>query len=821
MSLDKSRIPKRGNSSRKFIPRKQRKTMTDPFVDRIKRARTDKGETVSGRMVETRSQKSSEERKAMLEVEVNTDQAMNDNQEVHGVEGRGRRLASESTPVEQGHDLATSTGTMDREDMSELSDISTEIVATRRSPTDNTMMAGGTEKQTTSSSFSERMRNTLGNIFPFTMGVGTGNEGESQEDEEDEDEQVDFGSQVSLNSSTQENEAYVEGETGTMDKFGVVRTISKEVNTPGQSRGFAIMTNSDPRTGESRYKGLGNALADPEVDNEKTSRQRVKARISTSTKLPGTDRLTLPLVTPLMDNRAALVKALNNILGSIGEQNEQMSLRMSELERAVHIERESLREEINRNRQEVGRSKKRLKERTDEHIAKNLSRMTREAEQSELRLRDDMEKLRIQQEQSLGTLDTKIVAMMERRTQAIMDKLDGLLGSKSGPKEGEPNSRGPSRELKVNFNDHQRRRTYRSTRGRGSSSGYATRDNRTWGPNSRASSTGNRQTSNERPTQGTHATGRGDSGNRRHASPGRSHVGQGGNTHGDSDCRDAPNTEPLTRCDDTQAGHSRDAMAMATAFEPLNRSLETFLTRLSKTNEGSEKSRRVFKKPRCYKDESDGCIDTWIEVMKLHFEEEDLSERQECSALTSNLEGTALNCVMAMKQYQRDTAEKIFEILLTRFGSGVQGHQARMRFENWRQREDETIDKFLDDWEMLRRRSQPDESNRRMNLAVASKLIDDVKNDELRTMLATHYKPLSTNAPTPEELRLKSKEYLLLKPPSRSGYYKNNYGNFNSGPANQGNNWYKPMDDMDKIALVPIAVHRTIMCQHAQLTNKA
>ena len=87
-----------------------------------------------------------------------------------------------------------------------------------------------------------------------------------------------------------------------------------------------------------------------------------------------------------------------------------MSIRMGELERSVHIERESLREEINRNRhrQEVGRSEKRLKERTDEHIAKNLSRKTREAEQRELRLRDDMEKLRIRQEQSLGTLDTKI-----------------------------------------------------------------------------------------------------------------------------------------------------------------------------------------------------------------------------------------------------------------------------------------------------------------------------------------------------------------------------------------------------------------------------
>ena len=176
----------------------------------------------------------------------------------------------------------------------------------------------------------------------------------------------------------------------------MVRTISKEVNTPGQSRGFAIMTNSEPRTGESRNKGLGNASADPEVDNEKTSRQRVKARISTSTKLLETDRVTPPLVTPLVDNGAALEEALNNIVDSIGEQNEQMSIRMSELERAVHIERESLREEINRNRQEVGRSEKRLKERTGEHIAKNLSRMTREAEQRELRLRDDMEKLRIQ-----------------------------------------------------------------------------------------------------------------------------------------------------------------------------------------------------------------------------------------------------------------------------------------------------------------------------------------------------------------------------------------------------------------------------------------
>ena len=226
--------------------------------------------------------------------------------------------------------------------MSELSDIYTENVATRRSTTDNTMMVGVKDKQAMSSSFSEIVKNTFGNILPFTMGVGTGNEGESQEEEEDDDEQVDFGSRVSFNSSTQENDAYTDRETGAMDKFRVVRTISKDTNTSGQSRDFVGMTNSETRTGENRNIGLGNASADPEVDNEKTSRPRVKARISTSTKLPGIDKVTSPLVTPLVENGASLEEALNNIVGSIGEQNEQMSIRMSELERAVNFERESL-----------------------------------------------------------------------------------------------------------------------------------------------------------------------------------------------------------------------------------------------------------------------------------------------------------------------------------------------------------------------------------------------------------------------------------------------------------------------------------------------
>ena len=49
------------------------------------------------------------------------------------------------------------------------------------------------------------------------MGTGTGDEAETQEEEEEYYEQDDFGSQVSLNSSTQENDAYTDRETGSME----------------------------------------------------------------------------------------------------------------------------------------------------------------------------------------------------------------------------------------------------------------------------------------------------------------------------------------------------------------------------------------------------------------------------------------------------------------------------------------------------------------------------------------------------------------------------------------------------------------------------
>ena len=188
-------------------------------------------------------------------------------------------------------------------------------------------------------------------------------------------------------------------------------------------------------------------------------------------------------------------------------------------------------------------------------------------------------------------------------------------------------------------------------------------------------------------------------------------------------------------------------------------------TQTDSSDRGNGKSRKTFKKAKEFKDDSDGCIDTWVEVMRLHLEQDNLNdERQACTAILSNLEGTSLKCVVAKKEEERDTADKVFEILLNRFGSNMKGHKARISFEKSRQRDDESIDRFLDDLESLRRRSDPEESTNTRNFSIASNFTDEVKSDGLRTMLATYHTISKDNAPTPEEMRQKSREYVLMKP---------------------------------------------------------
>ena len=89
---------------------------------------------------------------------------------------------------------------------------------------------------------------------------------------------------------------------------------------------------------------------------------------------------------------------------------------MSELDRAVHIGRESLREEINRNRQEVARSGRTLEKKERTSTWRRTCREWQEKRNSESpRLRDEYGEVKNSARASpFGTLDTKIDAMMKR-----------------------------------------------------------------------------------------------------------------------------------------------------------------------------------------------------------------------------------------------------------------------------------------------------------------------------------------------------------------------------------------------------------------------
>ena len=150
----------------------------------------------------------------------------------------------------------------------------------------------------------------------------------------------------------------------------------------------------------------------------------------------------------------------------------------------------------------------------------------------------------------------------------------------------------------------------------------------------------------------------------------------------------ASNSTRIPRDSSAHTSIAPDAMTWASTWEKMNTTLEAIATRNTDSSDrGGDKSRNTFKKPKDFKEDSDGCIDTGVEVMRLHLEQDNLNdERQACTAILSNLEDTALKCVVAKKEDERDTADKLFEIVLNRVGPGMKGHQAMMRFENRRQR---------------------------------------------------------------------------------------------------------------------------------------
>ena len=386
-----------------------------------------------------------------------------------------------------------------------------------------------------------------------------------------------------------------------------------------------------------------------------TSMSKQKGGASSSTRLqPQLTSSSLGL-TPSFGATGDISDMFAGVMNGLDELRRDMTKRIDQVDERAHQGRENLRDELTHVKSQSRVDQAQLIRNTDQCLAESLAQANKESQEREARMTREIERLLNDHDSTYAHTMTSLEKRLDAKSDLMVRKLDASLNGGNWNWEKRSNPRERSRHANDGDGTGSYARAQQSSR-----TNYEPRNR-------------------ERPR----------------AAPSRPGWTNPVPPEADATPETRLPTVPQVSSVPDLTTVSQDTTMYASKFEPLNISLETFITKLSKSTERGERSRRTLKKPKSYKDESDGCIDTWIEVMKLHFEEESLSKKQEYSALTSNLEGTALNCVMAKRANERDSARKIFDILLNRFGSGVQGHQAMVKFEKRRQRDDKSIEKIF------------------------------------------------------------------------------------------------------------------------------
>ena len=372
-------------------------------------------------------------------------------------------------------------------------------------------------------------------------------------------------------------------------------------------------------------------------DRLMTSMDKQKGGASSSTRLQPQLNSSSLMLTPPLGAVGDISDMFAGVMTGLDELRRDMTKRIDQIDERAHQGRENLRDELTHVKLQARVDQAQLIRNTDQCLAESLAQASKESEEREARMTREIERLMNDHDNTYAHTMISLGKRLDAKSDLMMRKLDEILNGSNREERSNP------RECSCQAND-------------GDGTGSYAR-------NQQSSGTSYESRNRER--------------NR--AAPLRPSWTNPAPPEADATPETRLPTVPQVRSVPDLTTVSQDTTMYASMYEPLNRSLETFITKLSKSTERGERSRRTLKKPKSYEDESEGCIDTWIEMMKLHFEEESLSKKQECSALTSNLEGTALNCVMAKRANERDSARKIFVILLNGFGSGVQGHQAMVK----------------------------------------------------------------------------------------------------------------------------------------------
>ena len=89
-------------------------------------------------------------------------------------------------------------------------------------------------------------------------------------------------------------------------------------------------------------------------------------------------------------------------------------------------------------------------------------------------------------------------------------------------------------------------------------------------------------------------------------------------------------------------------------------------------------------RPNVYRGSKDGSIDGWILIMQRYLKrtQTEVSAEDQAWSIIGYLEGEAPNYIISKAESERDTPEKVFELLSSRFGAGGNHIQVRQAFQS-------------------------------------------------------------------------------------------------------------------------------------------
>ena len=280
-----------------------------------------------------------------------------------------------------------------------------------------------------------------------------------------------------------------------------------------------------------------------------------KGGASSSTRLqPQLTSFSLGL-TPPLGAAGDISDMFAGVMTGLDELRRDMTKRIDQVDERAHQSRENLRDELKHAKSQARVDQAQLIRNTDQCLAESLAQANKESQEKEARMTKEIERLLNDHDSTYAHTMTSLEKRLDAKSDLMMRKLDAILNGSNWQERS-----------------NQRERSRHANDGDGT------------GSNARAqqSSRTNYESRNKEQPR---------------AAPSRPSWTNPAPPEADATPETRLPTVPQVRSVPDLTMVSQDTKMYASMFEPLNISLETFITKLSKSTERGERSRRTLKKP--------------------------------------------------------------------------------------------------------------------------------------------------------------------------------------------------------------------------------